>query len=162
MTSSRQKTITSLGDLSAKLLAADLGNKETFAQVGLIIEEVLSKAAKLPDDVLTPLELALETLQGIYGDSVADASTAMDAIASIVAAVGQRLSSDGEPEEMAALQKATENLQAILSSDSEPEAVADEVQTLDAPSVEQSVEPVEETGKTEDNGKKDLASTLSE
>ena len=164
MTKSRQTTASTLDDLSAKLLAADPGDKETVAQVGLIIEKILSKAsktkkAKLPKDVRASLNLALETLQSIYEDGVAEATTAMGAIASTVAAAGECLSSGNGPEEVTALQEATENLQAILSPGSGPPAVEGEAQPSPKPSGDQNAES-DPTGAVSDDGKEDMASTL--
>ena len=159
MTNSRQTTAGTLDDLSAKLLAVDPGDKESVAQVGLIIEEVLSEAAKLPGDICMSLSLALETLQSVYEDGVGEASTAMGAIASTVAAAGECLSSGNGPEEVTALQEATENLQAILSPGSGPPAVEGEAQPSPKPSGDQNAES-DPTGAVPDDGKEDMASTL--
>ena len=159
MTNSRQTTAGTLDDLSAKLLAVDPGDKESVAQVGLIIEEVLSEAAKLPGDICMSLSLALETLQSVYEDGVGEASTAMGAIASTVAAAGECLSSGNGPEEVTALQEATENLQAILSPGSGPPAVEGEAQPSPKPSGDQNAES-DPTSAVSDDGKEDMASTL--
>ena len=95
--STQQETVNTLESLTAQILAMDPSDKETIMQVGSTLEPLPDYLPDSFEEVSGLLTLALEALQGLYEETVSDASAALIAIAEAVEAARARLAGETEP-----------------------------------------------------------------
>ena len=133
-----------LEGLSAEILAADPSDSEGVVQVGMALEKAAMGEDGLPAVVTGALTAALEGLRAIYGGDVADASEAMDAVATIIVTVAQHLR-DTDEVDIAAVEDAEHGLRGLLDLPAEVSPGAED----DAEDSEPSEAPAEEPADAE-------------
>jgi len=131
-----EKIIGTLAGLSAKLVAADAGDKDVIVEVGSVLEKTVGT---LPDDndctdAKDLLARCLQTLQAVYLGQVSDAEDAFNAVAGALSAVADSL---GEAADTEAVGQAAATLQQFASGLQE--------QTADEPAESAPCEPEPQT-----------------
>ncbi len=93
----QQDITAALDELSAQILASDTADQSEIARLGLAVENLLQQGRPMPPEIESLMTLSLEAMQKIYQQELAAPSTALEAVATALAAVRSTLagSSDG-------------------------------------------------------------------
>jgi two-component system, chemotaxis family, sensor kinase CheA len=133
------ESVEALENISAEILAIDPADKEALAQVGASLEQVRESLERDSAEAADLVELALEVLQGVFEETIPDASAGTGAVAEAVVAAGKALAGDDD-----ALQQATATLCDILGQDDEAAPIDAEPDT--------SADTPEDPAEAPDNG----------
>ena len=139
--SEQQETVTTLESLTAQILTMDPADKDAIVEIGTALEPIPENLPDDMEDVSGLLTLALQTLQGLYQETISDTAAATNAVAEAVEASRARLAGETEPGD-GSLKQASERFAPVLDQPAESENENTEEDTqIEEPELEAEPEP---------------------
>jgi two-component system chemotaxis sensor kinase CheA len=150
----KQDAAEMLDGLSAQVLAAEPSDKDEIVRLGSAIEGLLEPAGQVPTQVEPLLALSLEAMQGLYQQTMADPSAALEAVATALCCAHEQLSDPANCRGSGpTVQQASESLHRALAARPSDSSVAQPPSAVSSSPSGSSSVPVQQQQQDQENSK---------